>query len=148
MRRINVISRCAALYRTERYRDSELCQNHNTYILCICHNPGLTQEQLASRIYINKSNVARQLAYLEQHGFIERRQFDKDKRVLLVYPTKKAEESLQFVTDVNREWNEYITEGFTDEELDQFTQMLDRVERKAKQYFDKNDTNREDVSEQ
>ncbi len=145
MRRINAISRCAALFRTERYKDSELYQNHNTYIITICKNPGLTQEQLASRIYINKSNVARQLAHLEQHGFIERRQLEKDKRVLLVYPTEKAQDILPFVMDINREWNEYITEGFTEEELDQFTLMLDKVEQRAKSYFTTKEIESEDV---
>lgn len=148
MRRINAISRCAALFRAERYKDSELYQNHNTYILSICRNPGLTQEQLASKIYINKSNVARQLAYLEQHGFIERRQFEKDKRVLLVYPTQKAQDILPFVVDTNREWNEFITKDFTEEELEQFCLMLDRVEQRAKSYFENKESGSEDIPQQ
>lgn len=148
MRRINAISRCAALFRTERYKDSELYQNHSTYILTICRNPGLSQEQLAGRIYINKSNVARQLAYLEQHGFIERHQCENDKRVLLVYPTQKAQDILPFVLETNREWNEYLTEDFTEEELEQFTIMLDRVEQKAKSYFNNKETDSEEIPQQ
>ena len=52
---------------------------------------GISQEKLAKMIYINKSNVTRNLAVLEKNGYIERRPAENDKRVMLVFPTQKAQ---------------------------------------------------------
>ena len=127
MRQINVVSRCAALYRSEHLKDTGLSACHSSYILTVCRFPGISQEQVSQHIYINKSNVTRQLAFLEENGFIERRQSETDRRVLLVYPTQKALDVLPFVQQTNHEWNNYITKGFSADELDKFNGMMERI---------------------
>ena len=90
MRQINVISRCGGRFRTEKLKEFGLCAPHHSYILNICNHPGISQEQLAEHICVDKSNVTRQLAYLENEGYVERKQSETDRRVTLVYPTEKA----------------------------------------------------------
>ena len=65
MKNINQIARCAEQYRTDRLAQLGLtgCQYSN--ILHVCREPGISQECLARQICIHKSNVARQLAQLE-----------------------------------------------------------------------------------
>lgn len=138
MRKINIIGRCAGMYRTECLKDTELSGIHTAYILSICHNPGISQDALSRHICINRSNVTRQLTYLEEHGYVERRQSDADRRVLLVYPTEKAKEILPRVRSVVSEWNAYLTEGFSDDELDQLHEMLERLSERAREYSEKN----------
>ena len=65
MHHITDIARCAALYRQEELAALELKSCHASYLAAICDCPGITQDQLARRIFINKSNVARQLVILE-----------------------------------------------------------------------------------
>ncbi len=134
MRQINIISRCSGMFRSERLKGTELSGCHTAYILAVCHNPGISQDQLARHICINRSNVTRQLAYLEEHGFVERRQSETDRRVLLVYPTERAEAILPTVLAVVHEWSDYITAGFSDDELDQLDGMLERIAERAKNY--------------
>ncbi|NLW74036.1 MAG: MarR family transcriptional regulator [Clostridiales bacterium] len=131
MRKISIISRCAMMYRAEKLKDTGLGGVHLSYILALCRHPGMSQEQIARHIYINKSNVTRHLAQLEQKGFVERRQNEKDRREQLVYPTQKAYDVLPELTALIRDWNEYLTEGFSDEEMEQFNAMLDRIARRA-----------------
>ncbi len=133
MRKINIIGRCAAMHRTEQLEGTGISGSHSGYILSLCRHPGQSQEQLSRRIYINKSNVTRHLAHLEREGYVERRQSDADKRVTLVYPTEKAFEILPRVTEVIKGWNSYLTEDFTEEELEQFNSMLDRITKRAKE---------------
>lgn len=130
-RRINIISRCSTAYRASQLKDTGLKGAHHSYILALCHNPGMSQDQIARRIYINKSNVTRHLAQLEQNGFVERRQSETDKRVTLVYPTQKAYDVLPRVTAVSREWNAYLSSDFSDEEMEQFMSMLERIFKRA-----------------
>ncbi len=134
MKHINVIGRCGGMFRSERLKDTDLSSCHTSYILSICHAPGISQDQLARRICINRSNVTRQLTYLEEHGYVERRQSESDRRVLLVYPTQRALDILPTVKAVVREWNEFITEGFSADELEQLEDMLERIAQKARDY--------------
>ena len=68
MHHVAEIARCAALFRQEELTPLGLKSCHSSYIAAICACPGITQDQLARRIFINKSNVARQLVILEEDG--------------------------------------------------------------------------------
>ena len=131
MRKIHIIGRCAMIYRAQQLKEKGLSGVHLSYILTLCRHPGMSQEQIARHIYINKSNVTRHLAQLQQNGFVERKQNENDRREQLVYPTQKAYDVLPEVTAVIRNWNSYLTEDFSDEEMEQFNAMLDRITRRA-----------------
>ena len=130
-RHMNIISRCAGLYRAERLKGSDLGQNHHRYIFCVCHHPGISQEELSRRVYINKSNVTRHLTYLEGQGYVERRQSAEDKRVILVYPTEKAYDALPMLREIVRDWNDMLTEDFSTEEKELFASLIKRAAKKA-----------------
>lgn len=134
MRHINLISRCSTLFRSDKLRDTDLGENQSSYILCVCRFPGISQDGLSRRLCINKSNVTRNLASLEASGYVTRRQSDTDRRVTLVYPTEKAMEALPHIREVAREWNAYLTEGFTEEETEQFRAMLEKMSARAVEY--------------
>ena len=91
MKYIARIFRCSILYRNEILVQEGLNGYQHTYILKLCNNPGISQEQLSRMLYVNKSTVTRQLALLEQGGFVTRKPGSADKRTMLVYPTAKAE---------------------------------------------------------
>ena len=135
-RYINVISRCGNMFRNERLKGSDLGTSHHTYLFTICRNPGISQDKLAKMVYINKSNVTRNLAVLEKNGYIERRPSDTDKRVMLVYPTLKAEAALPQLRQIMHDWNELVAADFSEEELEQLRSMLARIASRAMGYAD------------
>ena len=94
MRLVNIISRSQALYRSDRLKEETLLPWHYNYVMPLCFNPGLSQEQLARHVCLDKCNVTRHLAKLEEQGYVERRPSEKDRRVTLVYPTPLLEEML------------------------------------------------------
>ncbi len=134
MRYINIVSRCAAIWRSDKFKDTELSEQHSSYILTICRRPGISQEALSRRLFINKSNVTRSLSYLESHGFVTREHSAEDKRSILVYPTEKAYDILPQVREIIRGWNAYITEGFTEEEMEMYMSMTERLASRAADY--------------
>lgn len=133
MRYINRTSRLGVLYRNEKLKAYGLKGIHHSYILNICQNPGISQEKLAQLIFVNKSTVTRQLASLEEKGYIYRSPSAHDGRELLVYPTDRAHEVYPFVGEVLREWNEALLEDFTPEEQEVLIGMMGRIMDKAKQ---------------
>ena len=98
----------------------------------MCREPGTTQEAIARALCVNKSSVARQLASLEQSGFVERRPCPTDSRAMEVYPTQKAFDALPAVRAVLAEWNERITDGFSDEERALFAALAERAAANAR----------------
>ena len=143
MRQINIISRCAGLYRTDKLRGAELGACHHSYVLAICRTPGISQEELSRHICINKSGVTRHLSYLEEHGYVVRRQSETDRRVTLVYPTEKMQEVLPRVKEIVNEWNTYLTADLSEEELSMFRSVLDHIAQRAKKYADDREESKE-----
>ena len=66
MKDITEITRVSVQYRTDSFAPMGLKACHGSYLQEICARPGISQEQLAESICINKSNVARQAAALEE----------------------------------------------------------------------------------
>lgn len=137
MRMINEIYRCGSLYRTLRLEDDGLNGLQTAFVLNICSDEGTTQEKLARSLYIHKSTVTRQLASLEEKGFIERRVDESDKRNMLVYPTQKAKDILPKIKLVFKEWREYLTEDLSEEEKESMESILTKLADRAKKYVSK-----------
>jgi len=130
-RMIHVINRCGGNFRAQQLKDTDLGANHHRYLFSVCRHPGISQEELARRAYINKSNVTRHLAYLESCGYVERKQSEEDKRVTLVYPTEKAREMLPMLREISHNWEDSVMEDFTEEERELLKSMLQRISEKA-----------------
>jgi len=133
MRNIHIISRCCAMFRMEKLRNDDLKASHYSYVYAISLHPGMTQDQLARHLCLNKSTVARGLAYLEEVGYVERRPSETDKRVFLLYPTQKMLDVLPEVRSITRDWNSSITEDLSEDELNAFCNTLEKLALRARE---------------
>ncbi len=129
--RMNDLIRCMNRYRAERLAPLDLKSCHAGYLLEICACPGITQEQLSRRIYANKSNVARQLAALEEAGYVLRQPGEADRRVMRVYPTEKALAALPRIQAVMDGWEAAVAAGLSEEERRRLTALLEEMTRRA-----------------
>ena len=127
MRRINVISRCAITYKSERL-SGELSGCHHPFVFCITRNPGMSQDAISHQLFLNKSTVARSIAALEASGFVRRETDSEDKRVQRIYPTEKMLDILPRVKEISADWNKRITEDISEEELSVFNSVLEKIE--------------------
>lgn len=133
---LQAITRCAKQFRTERMAKHGLKGFHTGYLSRICNNPGVSQDQLAKNMLVDKSTVARQAAVLEDSGFITRTPSSRDKRVLQLYPTEKALALLPEIRRTVNEWDAIATQGLTDAELETLTQLLYKVRLNAAKWME------------
>ena len=131
IRDITEITRCGTQYRTEALAPMDLKACHASYLSEICADPGISQDKLAQRICINKSNVARQVAILEEGGFITRVPSAEDKRIMRLYPTEKTLALLPRILSILDTWEKCLTAGLSEEEMDILTELLSRMKAKA-----------------
>ena len=138
IRDITEITRCGSQYRTDALAPFGLKACHASYLLEICQHPGISQDGLAARICINKSNVARQASALEEDGFITRRACEADKRCMALYPTEKTLELLPQIQKIMSEWEQLLTQDLSEEEIELLTGLLQRVRGKASAWMEAN----------
>ncbi len=133
---LQAITRCAKQFRTERMAKHGLKGFHTGYLSRICNNPGISQDQLAKNMLVDKSTVARQAAVLEDNGFITRMPSTRDKRVLQLFPTEKALSLLPEIRKTVEAWDAIASEGLTEEELMTLTQLLYKVRLNAAKWME------------
>ena len=136
MKSIGEIWRCANLYRMKAYEPLNINSFQDTYLLQICKNPGITQDQLSKIIYVHKSNVARQVASLEEKGLVYRLTHQEDKRILQVYPTKKALDLMPLIMKMNQQWNQLLMNELPLDDQQKFLEILSFLASKAKEAVD------------
>lgn len=112
---------------TKQFEKLGLSSGQYCFILCICDNEGLTQDQIAESLAVNKSTVARGIAALEEKKFIYKEANEKDKRIYNVYSTEKAQNILHEMRTIIEAWNERLMDGFSEEEKCLLKEYLKRL---------------------
>ena len=136
IRDMTEIARCGAQYRADLLAPLGLKGCHASYLTEVCAHPGISQDQLAKRICINKSNVARQAATLEEEGFLTRTPSPTDKRIMELHPTQKTLDLLPEISCVLKRWEGCITGDLSQEELDLLATLLAKMKTRAGDYMD------------
>ena len=136
MKTMNEIVRCGMQYRNARLAVFGLKSSHASYLLEICHSPGISQDVLAKRICFNKSNIARQIVVLEEGGFVLRKPSVEDKRVMELYPTEKTLELMPQIRQVLGDWRSYLMEGLTAEEMAVLDKALTSMRSRAEAWME------------
>ena len=136
IRDITEIARCGVQFRSDRLAPLGLKSIHASYLTEICANPGISQDRLARIICINKSNVARQVAVLEEDGFVRRVPSEADKRVMELYPTDKTLEILPRITYILMCWENCITQDLSNEEKECLSSLLSKMSSRASHYME------------
>lgn len=134
MRQISITYRCAMRFRENELADTGLSGCQTPYLTTLYRYPGISQEEMARSLNVNKSSVTRQLAILEENGYVRREPSTTDKRILLVYPTEKALLLKDRLYQCYSDWNNYLTQDFSDEEKALLSHLMVRIASRAEEY--------------
>lgn len=126
---------------TDRFISSRL-QGHRwqiglgqyRFVMRVVENPGITQDQLSSRLSIDKSATAKAVKFLLEKEFITRETDQIDRRVKHLYPAEKAYAFYRALREEFPEWEKIIYDQFTDEEIHIFTILSAKASEAAKKY--------------
>lgn len=100
---------------------------HQSYLILVLKQPGLTQEQLTNEVKFDKATTARSIKQLEQDGYVERRVDEKDRRSYRLYPTEKARKIEPEIYKVLADLNDHLTRHLTSEERGQLLMLLEKL---------------------
>lgn len=85
------------------------------------------QDELSAKLVIDKSSTARALDLLEQNGFVQREVNPDNRRQKLITVTDKGREIRGELDTILHDTSDNLTQGFSREEIDQVSQLLNRM---------------------
>ena len=97
------------------------------YIAVICGNPGLSQEDIAAELRVDKGSVARAVNKLHSMGFIDRVEGEKDRRINRIYPSEKMLSIHEINLKARDEILDILIRGMTEEEIEVFDRAIVRM---------------------
>ncbi len=97
------------------------------YLKNINADPGLSQEELAKQMHIDKGAVAKALKILVKKGYVERKRNPDDKRAYCLFPTEKAKGIHSMGEKHFAAFEREITSGLTEEEKKTLGRLLGKV---------------------
>lgn len=100
---------------------------HARMLLDILENPGISQDGLAQKAGFDKSNIARQVAVLEEAGYVMRSPAASDKRVLQLTPTEKTLALQPQLLSAMEQWEEKLLAKLAPEETQTLAGLLNKL---------------------
>ncbi|NLD19437.1 MAG: MarR family transcriptional regulator [Clostridiales bacterium] len=97
------------------------------YLRYIYENPGVSQEELAKKQFIDKGAVAKSIKDMIEKGYVTREQNPDDKRAYCLFPTEKAEKIGRAGEECTEKIEEMLMEGLTEEEIKTFKTLLKKI---------------------
>lgn len=135
---ISILYRYRQIHLNKELKKFNIGSGQSMFLYPLYFHDGISQEDLSHMLKIDKGTTARAIKKLEQEGYIERKQDNKDKRSYKLYVTEKGIMIKPDLFQVSFAWNDIITTDFTDEEKDLALQLLERMSNNACKYIMEN----------
>ena len=103
------ISRQTQIFYTRELMDANISYGQMMFIICICDKPGLSQDEIAAEMLLDKSTVARAVKQLTENDLVIRAIDNNDKRKHHIYPTEKALLLYDRMFAVREKWHSRLT---------------------------------------
>lgn len=124
---LSVADRHTKMYLDQQFAPLGINSSQHMYILAVCEDPGISQEQLMDLFYIHPSNITRALNFLINTGFITRQTNENDKRTRCLYPTEKAQTAAVKIREILGSTKEKLMESIPPEEAEKMADLLEKM---------------------
>ena len=128
---IHILHRIGQTYIAHELEPFHIGKGQHSFLTALFHHDGISQNDLASILHMDKGAVAHALRKLERAGYIERKKDAVDRRVNLVYLTAKARELEPVLFSVLSSWTDTLADGFSEEERRHTLSFLRRMSENA-----------------
>ncbi|MFN3834356.1 MAG: MarR family winged helix-turn-helix transcriptional regulator [Glycocaulis sp.] len=91
----------------------------------------ITAQAICEATAMDKVTVSRALRALADRALVQRRTSPTDKRAALVSLTAEGRAIYEEIAPLALEWERSLLEGFTPDEADQLSRLLERLEKRA-----------------
>jgi len=115
------------IFYTQELKKFGLGSGQSIFLFQLYKKDGVTQEELANTLYIDKGTTARSLKTLEEQGFIKKEHVVSDKRLNMIYLTEKALKLEEEITNILKKWDGILSNSLSSEEKETLLQLLKKI---------------------
>ncbi|SDZ41469.1 DNA-binding transcriptional regulator, MarR family [Evansella caseinilytica] len=134
---ISTIHRYSMTYRSRSFSQHGIGSGQLSFLSVLYQKDGISQDELAQQLHIDKTTAARAIQKLEQLGLVSRKTSTVDRRVNLVFLTQKARDIHPDILSTMQAWTDILVQGFSAAERELLLDMLKKVSRNAVDYISK-----------
>ncbi|MGK7377355.1 MarR family winged helix-turn-helix transcriptional regulator [Planococcus sp. 1R117A] len=127
LREIGMIARALDSISNIEFKEFDLTKGQYLYLVRICENPGIIQEQLVDLIKVDRSTATRAIQKLETNGFIEKKEDPQNKKTKKLFSTEKGKSVYPFIKRENEHSDHVALEGFSKMEAETAFELLQRI---------------------
>lgn len=135
---IYVLDLIAGKYARQILGPHGISKEHLFYLgTLINRGDGITQEELARRLYVDKSSAARMLVVLENKELVRRQPVPGNARANTILVTDKAQKLWDSVLSKLWRWQEILLDGFSERDTRKLLTLLNRMEANAAEAWER-----------
>ena len=121
---VSLIHRKQTVYLNDKLKEVNLSSGLYPLLIKAYKNNGISQEELASELYVNESTITRNLNKLENKGLITK---TPQKRKKIISVTDEGKKTAKKIMDIDKKWDSIIRKSLTDEEFQDFRKLLLKI---------------------
>ena len=121
---VSLLHRKQTAYINDKLKEVNLSSGLYPLLIKAYKNNGISQEELASELYVNESTITRNLNKLENKGLITK---TPQKRKKIISVTDEGKKTAKKIMDIDEKWDSIIRKSLTDEEFQDFRKLLLRI---------------------
>ena len=118
---VSLLHRKQTAYINDKLKEVNLSSGLYPLLIKAYKNNGISQEELASELYVNESTITRNLNKLENKGLITK---TPQKRKKIISVTDEGKKTAKKIMDIDEKWDSIIRKSLTDEEFQDFRKLL------------------------
>ena len=130
---ISVLMRQLNLFFGHELSDVEITASELMYLSQLYNRDGLTQEEMAAVITVDKAATTRTIQGMEEKGLVRREAHEENYRAKRVYLTDKAKNAEPRIRELQKKWVDFITQDMTQKEAEVFAAQLKKMAQRAKE---------------
>ena len=127
LREVGMIARALDSISNIEFKEMDLTKGQYLYLVRICENPGIIQQQVSDMIKVDRSTATRAIQKLEMNGFIEKKEDPHNKKNKKLFPTEKGRTVYPFIKKENEHSDRVALAGFSDQEMATAYELLERI---------------------
>ena len=132
-RLVSILHRQSQVYINKSLKEFNITSAEYFFILYLYSHEGISQDELSTYLYIDKSATARAIKSLEQKDYVIKRKDPFDKRFNRIFLTEKAKKYKGEIKKRVNKWSEFLTEDLDKETVDTLLFLLQDMSNKVEQ---------------
>lgn len=121
---ISILYRKAQMFWNQSLREYGISSAEYPVLIKLFQKDGVTQEEIANELDIDKSAITRVIRSLLDKGFIEKKKDEVDRRCNHIFLTEKGWASRKPINMVKKQWNEILMKNMEPTEKETLSGLL------------------------